>query len=119
MAETGGLENRIPGNRDEGSNPSPSANSTFVAFSAEGHSMSWIERFFRTFWPQVGPAFTANRVQTNHEIRSLVRLVRLPAGGSSWTSSIVTAGSQLRAPGATPGREIRCLSECAAIPGMN
>ena len=27
MAETGGLENRIPGNRDEGSNPSPSANS--------------------------------------------------------------------------------------------
>ncbi len=80
MAETGGLENRIPGNRDEGSNPSPSANSTFVAFSAEGHSMSWIERFFRTFWPQLGPAFTANRVQTNHEIRSLVRLVRLPAG---------------------------------------
>ena len=42
--------------------------------------MSWNDRFFRTFWPQVGPAFTANRAQTNQEIRSLIRLVRLPAG---------------------------------------
>ena len=42
--------------------------------------MSWNDRFFRTFWPQVGPAFTANRAQTNQEIRSLFRLVRLPAG---------------------------------------
>ena len=32
MAETGGLENRIPGNRDEGSNPSPSANSSELSF---------------------------------------------------------------------------------------
>lgn len=44
--------------------------------------MSWNEEFFRTFWPRVGPAVTAHRVETNavEDVRSLLRLLQLRRG---------------------------------------
>lgn len=42
--------------------------------------MRWNDRFFRAFWPLVGPAITTHIAETDRETRSLVGLLRLRPG---------------------------------------
>lgn len=42
--------------------------------------MLWNQRFFRRFWPVVGPAITEQYAETDREVRSLLRMLRLRPG---------------------------------------
>lgn len=39
--------------------------------------MPWNERFFRRFWPVAGPAITAHTYESDREVESILRLLRL------------------------------------------
>ncbi len=90
MAETGGLENRIPGNRDEGSNPSPSAMYQKVddvaSINADQnrpnkhvvesciHTVGWILLSvyeFPAVWKWLGPVHIAKRRDSRRAVELL------------------------------------------------